>query len=76
MNDYKELLEHPELCWGYIDELRSAIKQLVKERDAAVAYIPTHCGTCNHNYVTPVDYSNCDIGVLNCNWEWRGVQDE
>lgn len=37
MNDYKELIEHPELCWDYIDRLRIAIEQLVKERDAAIA---------------------------------------
>lgn len=65
-------MTYDEMC-SVIVELKEQNAQLRKERDAAVAEIPTHCGTCKHNYVTTVDYSNCDIGVLNCNWEWRGV---
>lgn len=38
MDDYKELIENPELCWGYIDELRTAIEQLVKEREKHIVY--------------------------------------
>lgn len=37
MDDYKELIEHPELCWDYIDRLRIAIEQLVRE----INYCPT-----------------------------------
>ena len=33
MNDLKALMEHPECCWGYIDELRMALASACKERD-------------------------------------------
>ena len=33
MEDLKELMEHPECCWGYIDELRMALAAACKERD-------------------------------------------
>ena len=35
MNDLKALMEHPECCWGYIDELRMALTAACKERDEA-----------------------------------------
>lgn len=56
-------------------EAAVAIEQLVRERDAAVADIDKNCGTCKHNYVTPIDYSNCDISASNCKWQWRGAQE-
>lgn len=33
MEDLKALMEHPECCWGYIDELRMALSASCKERD-------------------------------------------
>ena len=33
MNDLKALMERPECCWGYIDELRMAFAAACKERD-------------------------------------------
>ena len=33
MNDLKALMERPECCWGYIDELRMALAATCKERD-------------------------------------------
>lgn len=33
MEDFKALMEHPECCWGYIDELRMALASACKERD-------------------------------------------
>ena len=33
MEDLKALMEHPECCWGYIDELRMALASACKERD-------------------------------------------
>ena len=33
MEDLKALMEHPECCWGYIDELRMALAYACKERD-------------------------------------------
>ena len=35
MNDLKALMERPECCWGYIDELRMALAAACKERDEA-----------------------------------------
>ena len=35
MEDLKALMEHPECCWGYIDELRMALAAACKERDEA-----------------------------------------
>ena len=33
MEDLKALMERPECCWGYIDELRMALATACKERD-------------------------------------------
>ena len=33
MEDLKVLMERPECCWGYIDELRMALASTCKERD-------------------------------------------
>lgn len=33
MDDLKTLVDHPECCWGYIDELRMALASACKERD-------------------------------------------
>ena len=33
MEDLKALMERPECCWGYIDELRMALAATCKERD-------------------------------------------
>ena len=33
MENLKELIDHPECCWGYIDELRMALASACKERD-------------------------------------------
>ena len=33
MEDLKALMERPECCWGYIDELRMAMASACKERD-------------------------------------------
>ena len=33
MDDLKALMERPECCWGYIDELRMALASACKERD-------------------------------------------
>ena len=35
MGDFKELIDHPSCCWGYIDELRMALASACKERDEA-----------------------------------------
>ena len=35
MEDLKALMERPECCWGYIDELRMALASTCKERDEA-----------------------------------------
>ena len=35
MEDLKALMERPECCWGYIDELRMALASACKERDEA-----------------------------------------
>lgn len=87
MNDYKELIEHPELSWDYIDRLRCAIEQLARdnnvlarERDAAVTWVPHQCGTCKHHHVRGLGPIECDKnGCANFfkpeNWEWRGVQE-
>ena len=36
MEDLKALMERPECCWGYIDELRMALAAVCKERDEAI----------------------------------------
>ena len=33
MEDLKTLVENPECCWGYIDELRMSLASACKERD-------------------------------------------
>ena len=33
MEDLKALMERPECCWGYIDDLRMALASTCKERD-------------------------------------------
>ena len=33
MEDFKALMDRPECCWGYIDELRMALASACKERD-------------------------------------------
>ena len=33
MEDLKALMERPECCWGYIDELRMSLAAACKERD-------------------------------------------
>ena len=33
MEDWKAVMERPECCWGYIDELRMALASTCKERD-------------------------------------------
>ena len=33
MEDLKALMDRPECCWGYIDELRMAFASACKERD-------------------------------------------
>ena len=33
MEDLKALMEQPECCWGYIDELRMALSATCKDRD-------------------------------------------
>ena len=35
MEDLKALMERPECCWGYIDELRMALAAACKELDEA-----------------------------------------
>ena len=35
MDDFKALMERPECCWGYVDELRMALADACKERDEA-----------------------------------------
>ena len=35
MEDLKALMERPECCWGYIDDLRMALASACKERDEA-----------------------------------------
>ena len=35
MEDLQALMESPECCWGYIDELRMALASACKERDEA-----------------------------------------
>ena len=35
MEDLKALMERPECCWGYIDELRMALASTCKELDEA-----------------------------------------
>ena len=35
MEDLKALMERPECCWGYIDELRMALAATCKARDEA-----------------------------------------
>ena len=35
MEDLKALMERPECCWGYIDELRMALASACKDRDEA-----------------------------------------
>ena len=64
-------------CEKEILDLQERIKQLQKERDAAIKDLEHHCacGDCVHNYVTPFDDCNCELGVINCNWEWKGVHD-
>lgn len=89
MNDYKELVKelkrnglsnggalghHSGLC----DEAADAIEQLVRERDAAVNWLPHQCNLCKHCH--PANGIHCAKG--GCadwkrreNWEWRGVQE-
>ena len=33
MEDFKALMERPECCWGYIDDLRMALASTCKDRD-------------------------------------------
>ena len=33
MEDLKALMERPECCWGYIDEIRMELASACKERD-------------------------------------------
>lgn len=56
---------------------REEYERVCKERDAAIKDLERHCacGDCVHNYVTPFDDCNCELGVINCKWEWRGLQD-
>lgn len=88
MNDYKELIEHPELCWDYIDRLRIAIEQLVKEQQETAyllkQYIPftdNPCGFCAHKnakHDTKEFIENCDVCLEAqhyCCWEYGGLSD-
>lgn len=78
MNDYKELCEHPQAGWGYVDELRDAIKQLVKERDAAVADMEAIANNmflgCQYCKTKCTEEKNCLTGDA-C-FEWRGKEHE
>ena len=47
-------------------------RQMRRERDAAVADIPKHCGTCRRFW----RHENCLDDADGCGWEWRGVQKE
>ena len=41
MEDLKALMERPECCWGYIDELRMALAATCKERDELIKELHT-----------------------------------
>lgn len=90
MDDYKELIgdiddcliAHPSetLCKRILREAADAIERLVKERDAAVADIPTACGYCkwfrDRGEVGCFCQEPCrNIGGVNMMWEWRGVRE-
>lgn len=78
MTDYKELCENPQAGWGYVDELRDAIKQLVKERDAAVEDLRVcsfradrECVYCKNEGIEMCN----KCGMKAQNWHWRGCVD-
>ena len=68
-----EALEFRDSFAPKMDEYLSTIKELKAERDAAIKDLEHNCGNCVHRYITPFDDCNCQLGVSNCNWEWRGI---
>ena len=54
------------------NQLTTENRQLKAERDAAVAEIPKHCGTCRRFFKHEPCLDNAD----SCGWEWRGVKEE
>ena len=69
MEDLKALMERPECCWGYIDELRMALAAACKERDELKKQLHTMrndlCFKCGN-------YRDAHNGACNgCRWEKR-----
>ena len=67
MEDLKALMERPECCWGYIDELRMALASTCKERDEARKELHEAknelCCKCG-------DYKQAHNGACNgCRWK-------
>ena len=69
MGDLKALMDRPECCWGYIDELRMALASTCKERDELKKQLRTMrnelCYLCGK-------YREAHNGACNgCRWEKR-----
>ena len=69
MEDLKALMERPECCWGYIDELRMALASACKERDELKKELADMrnelCCKCGN-------YREAHNGACNeCRWEKR-----
>ena len=89
MEDLKALMEHPECCWGYIDELRMALASACKERDelkkaygAMARDLQFRTGQVrelqeeNAQLRAELEQVKRELDALNANWEWRGPQKE
>lgn len=69
---------------GLESDALAYIKQLERERDAAVADIPRACGYCKWfeinrggNMTECHNPNGCrNISGINTGWEWRGVKEE
>lgn len=89
MEDLKTLVDHPECCWGYIDELRMALAAVCKERDgpkkaydAMARDLQFRTGQVrelqeeNAQLRAELEQVKRELDALNANWEWRGPQKE
>lgn len=89
MEDLKALMERPECCWGYIDELRMALAAACKERDELKKAYDAMARDLqfrteqvrelqeeNAQLRAELEQVKRELDALNANWEWRGPQKE
>ena len=60
MNDLKALMERPECCWGYIDELRMALASTCKERDE----LKKECTLCANKSASAIESMQKELAAM------------